>query len=136
MKVLIDTNILLDVLCSRPGLVDASSKVWKLCETHLIEGIVCSLSIVNLSYIMRKQLTPDKIRQIITSLDLIFGLVDLNPSDIKKAIMMPFRDYEDAVQSACAQRLHADYIVTRNLKDFTGSLVPVICPEDFLDIFS
>ena len=74
MKVLIDTNILLDVLCNRPGLAEASKKVWELCEIGKLDGLVCALSMVNISYIMRKQLTPERVKEILEQLDMIFQL--------------------------------------------------------------
>ena len=64
---------------------------------------------------------------------LIFTVVDLKADDLKKAADMKFRDYEDAVQSACASRIKANYIVTRNIKDFAESKVTAIKPTELLD---
>jgi len=133
MKVLIDTNILLDVLCNRPGLSDSSSKVWKYSETGLINGIVCALAIPNIVYILRKELKPDMVHEILQKLDLIFDVSDLKASDLRKALTLGMKDYEDAVQAACAQRNKVQYIVTRNLKDYIDSPVPAIKPEELLE---
>lgn len=133
MKVLIDTNVLLDVLADRPGLADTSKKIWQMSEVSTIEGCVCSLSIVNISYILRKTLTPEKVKDIIEKIDLIFTLTDLKPADLKKATKLSFGDYEDAVQAACAQRIKAQYIVTRNIKDFRNSPIPAIKPEELIE---
>lgn len=67
MRILIDTNVILDVLCARENFVEASSKVWKYCEVHKIEGYISALSVPNIIYILRKELTPEKIQQIIDS---------------------------------------------------------------------
>lgn len=70
---------------------------------------VCVLqSTSNMMYVMRKQLTPDQIEEIFRKLSLIF---------------------EFAVQSATEESVHADYIMTRNLKDFTKSKVIVYQPN-------
>lgn len=60
MKIWIDTNVLLDVLCNRPNFVEASVKVWKLCEVKKLEGYISALSVTNIVYILRKELTPQK----------------------------------------------------------------------------
>ena len=133
MKVWIDTNVILDVLCNRPEFVEASSDVWKQCEVHNIDGYVSSLSILNIVYIMRKELTQEKISEIIRQISMIFKVVDLKADDITRAADLPIADYEDAVQSIGASRVKAQYIVTRNIKDYANSKVPAIKPSELLE---
>ena len=75
----------------------------------------------------------DKTREILDSLMLIFSVADLKADDLKKAADMRFKDYEDAIQSACATRIKANYIVTRNMKDFSEGKVTAIKPAELLD---
>ena len=133
MKVLIDTNIILDVLCKRLAFYEDSAKIFKLCEVKKISGVISALSIPNIMYILRKELDADKTREILDSLMLIFSVADLKADDLKKAADMRFKDYEDAIQSACATRIKANYIVTRNIKDFSESKVTAIKPAELLD---
>ena len=133
MKVLIDTNIILDVLCKRPAFYEDSAKIFKLCEVKKISGVISALSIPNIMYILRKELDADKTREILDSLMLIFSVADLKADELKKAADMRFKDYEDAIQSACATRIKANYIVTRNIKDFSESKVTAIKPAELLD---
>ena len=133
MKVLIDTNIILDVLCKRPAFYEDLAKIFKLCEVKKISGVISALSIPNIMYILRKELDADKTREILDSLMLIFSVADLKADDLKKAADMRFKDYEDAIQSACATRIKANYIVTRNIKDFSESKVTAIKPAELLD---
>lgn len=133
MKVLIDTNIILDVLCKRPDFYEDSAKIFKLCEVKKISGVISALSIPNIMYILRKELDADKTREILDSLMLIFSVADLKADDLKKAADMRFKDYEDVIQSACATRIKANYIVTRNIKDFSESKVTAIKPAELLD---
>ena len=133
MKVLIDTNIILDVLCKRPAFYEDSAKIFKLCEVKKISGVISALSIPSIMYILRKELDADKTREILDSLMLIFSVADLKADDLKKAADMRFKDYEDAIQSACATRIKANYIVTRNMKDFSESKVTAIKPAELLD---
>lgn len=72
MKVLIDTNIILDVLCRRSGLYEDSAKVLKLCEVKRIEGAVSALSIPNIIYIMRKELDAKKTKEVLKKLFRLF----------------------------------------------------------------
>lgn len=133
MKILIDTNVILDVLCNRQDFVDDSLKVFKYCEANQITGYVSALSIPNIVYIMRKELDSEKIKEILTTLTSIFTVVDLRESDLLKAADMDFSDYEDALQSVCATRTKVNFIVTRNIKDFKNSTVPAIKPSELFD---
>lgn len=134
MTFLIDTNIILDILINRAEFVKESSFVWKLCEIKRIKGCVSSLSFANLVYIMRKELNPKQIEVIYNKLNQIFEFVDLTTSDLSKATRLQWNDYEDSLQSVIASRIKADYIVTRNPKDFVFSKVPCVTPKQLMNI--
>lgn len=133
MKVLIDTNIILDLLCDRKEFSADASKLFKLCEVNKIQGVASALSISNIVYIMRKELDGEKIREIIGRLSMILTIADLKGDDIQKAAALPMKDFEDALQSVCAYRIKADYIITRNLKDFAHSKVVAIKPSELFE---
>jgi len=134
MRVLIDTNIILDVLCNRPDFVHDSSMVMKKCEVGMLDGYISAMSIPNIVYIMRKELTNEKAVEIINNFNLIFNIEDLKAADIAKASALDFSDFEDAIQSVCASRIKAQYIVSRNVRDYKNSKVPVITPSELLRI--
>lgn len=133
MKILIDTNIILDVLCNRDGFVEDSLKVFKYCEANQINGYISALSIPNIVYIMRKELDSGRVKEILTTLTSLFNVADLRESDLIKAADIDFADYEDALQSVCASRIKAQYIVTRNIKDFKNSAVPAVKPSELFE---
>lgn len=135
MNVLIDTNVLLDVLCDRAPFAAASAAVWKYCETRKINGIVSALSVPNIAYIMRKELTPERTEQILRLLLMIFDVSELKAEDLKKAASLHFCDFEDALQVVTAEKEKASYIITRNTKDFVGSQISAVTPADFLKLF-
>lgn len=135
MKIFVDTNVILDVLCDRKEFVADSLRVFQCCEVQRVTGYISALSIPNIVYIMRKELDPERIRQILHTLTLVFSVAELRESDLLKAAELPFHDYEDALQNVCAARVRADYIVTRNEKDFTGSTVPTITPANLVKQF-
>lgn len=132
MVLLIDANILLDVLSNRQEFIKESSLIWKLCETAQLKGYVSTLSIANLVYIMRKELDAKKIEEVISLLGMIFEFVELSTADIMTASKMGWRDFENAIQSSTAQRIYADYIITRNVKGYSGSKVPAYTPGELL----
>ncbi len=132
MKLLIDANIILDVLQNRQPHVKESSIIWKLCETNQAIGCVSTLTFANIVYILRKELTPEKIAQVLKSLNLIFEFVDLSIIDLTKAAELEWDDFEDAVQSVLAEKVKANFIITRNIKDFRASHVMALTPSEYL----
>lgn len=132
MVLLIDANIILDVLLNRPDYVKDSAMIWKLCETEQMKGYVSTLTFANLVYIMRKQLDPEKIEDVFHKLNLIFEFADFSVSDLTHAADLNWKDFEDAVQSVTAERIHADYIITRNVRDFSKSRVMAFTPPELL----
>ncbi|MCD8148344.1 MAG: PIN domain-containing protein [Clostridiales bacterium] len=132
MKLLIDANVILDVLQDRQPHVEASSIIWKMCETDQAKGCISALTFANMVYVMRKELEPEKTEEVLKALSLIFDFVDLSASDLSHAARLKWADFEDALQSVTAERIHADYIVTRNVKDFTRSKVLAFTPSELI----
>lgn len=132
MTLLIDANIVLDVLQNRENFVKESAMIWKLCETEQAKGYISTLSFANIMYILRKELTSDKIEEVYHKLCLIFEFADFSSSILSKAVEMNWKDFEDAVQSATAEQIHADYIITRNVRGFTRSKVVAFTPTELL----
>lgn len=84
-------------------------------------------------YITRKSF-PDSVTQKAQIYDFLqaFNIVSVSESDISFAFKGLMTDFEDAVQASCAAKVLADYIITRNTKDYMASPVPAISPADFL----
>lgn len=134
MKILIDTTVLLDVLCDREPFAADSAAVWKQCETRSVNGMISAVSVPNIVYIMRRELSPERTEQLLQLLLMIFDVSELKADDLKKAASLRFPDYEDALQVVTAEKEKASYIVTRNIKDFEGSPIPAVTPGDFLHL--
>ena len=97
-----------------------------------MEGYISALIFANLVYVMRKELDPKKIQEILHALSVIFNFVDLSASDLSRAAELKWNDFEDAVQSITAVRVHADYIITRNVRDFAKGKVIAFTPAELL----
>ncbi len=132
LRLLIDANIVLDILQKREPYFEASAQVSKMCETQMAEGHLSVLSFANLAYIMRKELDAEKVEQVLTTLSLIFHFDDLTHKDLSYAVGLKWDDFEDALQASVAKRIKADYIITRNIKDFKDSRIKAITPADYL----
>ena len=133
MKLFIDTNVILDVLAGREPFFRASASVLNLCELGKAEGAASTLTFCTASYVLRKNLKGELMKSHLRSLRNICRPIDLTASVINKAIDSDIADFEDAVQFFSAVYCSADYIITRNTRDFPRlDNLPVITPADFL----
>ena len=143
MRLMVDANIILDVLQAREPYLADSSAISRMCETKMAEGHISTLSLANLVYVMRKELDPEAIEEILKILSLIYRFDDLTQADLSNAASLKWNDFEDAVQAVIAKRIHADYIITRNVihadyiitrnvKDFQGSEIMALTPSELL----
>ena len=133
MKLMIDTNIVVDILSKRDGYMD-SLNVLKYCETKKAYGFISAITVTDVMYILRKHIEPSGVRGTLLALMSIIDVADVTKADIKGAFSCGIRDFEDAVQAMCANRTGADYIVTRNVKDFNDSPVRALSPDEVLEI--
>ncbi len=132
MRLMVDANIILDVLQAREPYLADSSGISRMCETKMAEGHISTLSFANLVYVMRKELAPEAIEEVFKILSLIYRFDDLTQADLSNAASLKWNDFEDAVQAVIAKRIHADYIITRNVKDFQSSEIMALTPSELL----
>ena len=132
MLILIDTNVLLDVIARREPYVIFSEKVIDLCRQEIING---GHSVLNAMYVLRKNFTLEERKEIFLSLCEFLYVESVDFGKIIQALKDDdFSDFEDCLQMQCALSLRADYIVTRNVKDFAANEIPAVTPEEFLNI--
>ena len=131
MILLLDTNVVIDVLTKRDGF-EASLDVMRYCEVKAVKGYVTAVSVTDIMYILRKYIEPAQVRDAVKTMLAIVDVAGVVKGDIMKAFSSDMRDFEDAVQASCAKRIKADYVVTRNLRDFEASPVPAISPADLI----
>ena len=137
MRVVIDTNVIIDAFASRePWNVDAENIILLISQEKL-EAVICASAITDIYYICNK-IFHDKIRtrQVIKALFNIFTITDIKKKDLQDALDLNVDDFEDAVISVCAKRTGCQYIITRNNDDYKNSPVPAITPEQFLSSFA
>jgi predicted nucleic acid-binding protein len=133
MKVLLDTNILLDIVEKREPHFADSYQVFMKSAKREIEAIIGASSITDIYYITRKNCKDSKqALGFIIDLLKIVSPVDTKAADIQEAIRLSFPDLEDALVAATAAREKAAFIITRNADDYVKSPVPALNPGDFL----
>jgi len=132
MKVLFDTNVILDVLLDRePFSNDVSILLSKVEQSEII-GFVCATTITTIHYLTTKALGKEAASRHIESLLSLFAIAPVNRVVLENAFDVKFKDFEDAVIYEAALHAGAQYIVTRNISDFGKTLLPVYEPREFL----
>lgn len=133
MRAVIDTCVILDYLQNREPFFDDALNIAIGRAGREYEAYITASSLTDLYYIIHRHThSTGETHRIISQLTLLFGLVDTYAEDCINALHSGMADFEDAVMSESAYRIKADYIITRNIKDYSKSKVPAISPSDFL----
>lgn len=136
MRILVDTNIFLDILLKRPPFFQDSHRIFKIVENGLSEGFVAPITINNISYIARKSHQPDQIRQYIVTIAETFTICRMDAPIVIRSTALSFTDIEDSLQAAMAESHGCDFIITSNCSDYQHSPVPAVTATTFLDQFT
>ena len=128
-RVLVDTNVALDVLLERQPHFAASAAVWDAIEGRLAEGYVAAHGVTTIHYLARKHLGARGAQQVITSLLQVFRVAPVDGSVLQDALRHRGNDFEDAVSASAARFAACDAIVTRDPKGHRASAIPAFAPE-------
>ena len=132
MRVLLDTNVVLDFLLDRPPFAEAAAAIWEALVQKRCEGYVSAITPINLFYIARKLKGVEMARASVAGLLKECQICPLDATTLQIALALPLKDYEDAAQLAGAIANRLDAIVTRDPADFAGAPLPIFSPTDFL----
>ena len=132
MRVLLDTNIVLDLLLDREGFAEDAAAIWDADARGEIEAFIAPITPVNVFFIARKLKGAELARAYVAKLLGALHICTLDRQSLLAAEILPIADYEDAVQVACAFFSDLDGIVTRDGDDFKNSPLPVFSPSEFL----
>ena len=137
MKIYLDTNLIIDVLAEREPFYDRSRKIWELVEKRDLTGYLSATTITDIFYIINKQLGVKRAYETIKKIMAVFNITSVSEADIRKALNLEFKDFEDALQLICAKKIKAKYLITRNKEDFQeGKDLQIVNPEEFLLLWS
>lgn len=133
MVILVDTNIVIDAVSCREPYAENANRILEKCASREVTGFIAAHSISNLFYILRKNFSIEERKSLLKDLCTVFHISDLDEKKILSALDNKlFVDFEDCLQEECAAGIIADYIVTRNPKDYKYSRVKVIQPDELL----
>ena len=135
MRIIIDTNVAMDLMSDRQPYSDEAEKVFTFCCSDLVEGFMTANSFCDLHYILHRVLHDNESEKSILAFWMNFlKILDTGDVDCRYGLSSKIGDYEDAVIASVAKRNKCDYIVTRNTRDYACSPVPAVTPAEFIDI--
>jgi len=132
LKVAIDLNVVLDVVQRREPHYAASAALLSQVVEGRVTGALPAHAFTTLHYLVHRFAGRDQAGELVDWLLHHFEVAEAGKAELLHARKLGFADFEDAVVAACAARVAADLIITRNLADFRDSPVPPATPEEFL----
>ena len=133
MKIFLDTNIIYDVFAERHPFYDDSAQIWNLAEYGKITGCISITTFNNLYYIMRRQMGRPQAERALHILRDVCVPIQFDMQILNQAIDSRMKDFEDAIQLFSALHSGADYLITRNVKDFIQNTnIAIMTPGQFL----
>jgi len=132
-KVFVDTNILVDLIADRRPFSKFAIQIFSKAEERKIKLYTSSHSIATTHYLLKKYIDEKELREILYNILDYLNIVAIDQDVIKKGLKSKHKDFEDALQIISAYSIaNLDCIVTRNIKDFKGSEIPVLTPDELI----
>ncbi len=131
-RLFIDTNVMLDLLGDRHPYYDSIAKIATLADEGKIKIIVSALSFPTIFYVLSKIEHPDIVLEKLRKFRIISETPDLSDNIVAKGLSSKFKDFEDALQYYCALQSKCEILITRNVKDFKRSEIPVMTSEEYV----
>ncbi len=135
MKVLFDTNVILDLLLDREPFSTIAAQLLSHAEAGEMTGYVCATTLTTIHYLATKTLGSEKTREELRELLAFLEVAPVNRSVLESALQSKLTDFEDAVLCESGRQIGVDAIATRNARDFTKAGLPVHTPEEVLHFF-
>lgn len=135
MKIFLDTNVLIDFLAERQPFYFAAASLFDYAKSGELSLAFSSLSVANSFYILRKFYSSQDLSKAFIDLRSYVEICGISSSDVFKALSANWQDGEDSIQHQAALSANCDFIITRNPDDFKKSNIPVMLPEEFLDLY-
>jgi predicted nucleic acid-binding protein len=132
MRVLFDTNVVLDVLLNRDPWVTQSSSVWQANDEGQVDGYIAACAIADIFYIARRLTTLETARAAVRICLEAFQVCVVDLRTLEQAETLPGNDFEDNLQLACASLAGLDAIVTRDASGFQEAAMHIVTPAELL----
>jgi len=133
LKILLDTNVIIDALTSREPWNKSAEKIFLMGANHIVDLYITAGSATDIYYLLRKYVKDTaQSKQIMSKLYSLIGILDVTATNCVEALGSSISDYEDAVIEKVALSKNMDYIVTRNIKDYQNGAVKAVLPDDLI----
>lgn len=132
-RLLLDTNIILDIALKREPHFEHSSRLFELIDNKRIIGYITATTVTDIYYISRKEKGNEIAIEFISNLIEVVDVLGIDKNTIVKALNSKLKDFEDAVQVAAAEYHEIEIIVTRNKSDFVNTGIEILSPKEFID---
>jgi len=130
-KLLVDTNIVVDLLTRREDFYREAQDLFTLSDEGKVKLLVSSLTFANTHYLLNRYKNKDEARKILIKFKVLVEVAKLDDKIIELALASDFTDFEDAIQYYTAVENGVDVIITRNLRDFKTSKLPVLTAKEY-----
>lgn len=130
--ILCDINVILDIFLKREPFYNPAATLFSKVENGEVKGFLCALSFPTLFYLLSKSIRKEQVVKTLEKIRIVFQVAPVSEKVIDLSLTGEFKDFEDAVQYYSAVQVGAEFFVTRNKRDFTGTKMPVFTPEEFL----
>lgn len=134
MRILLDTNIILDIALRREPHFTFSVQAFKAIDNKIIFGFVTATTITDIYYIAKREKGHQIALDFISNLIEIIDIIGIDRNIIIKSLVSQINDFEDAIQSISSLLNNIDYIITRNQKDFSKSDIKALTPVEFVNL--
>jgi len=132
MKLFLDANVVLDLILKRQPFFETIAEIITIAENKNYKLYMSSVTFVTINYVACKFTDKKNVLESLKKLRIVVAVLSVSETEIDKALYSKFNDFEDAVQHYCALKHNCNYIITRDLKDFKNSEIPVMTPTEFL----
>lgn len=137
MKVLIDTNVIIDALTSREPWNKSAETIFIMAANHMMDMYITASSATDIYYLVRKYLhSADQAKQVMEKLYSLVGILTVSGVECIDALASSVSDYEDAVVERVSVKADMDYMITGNVKDYQQGMIKAISPDDFIALIN
>ncbi len=135
MKILLNTNIILDIALKRDIYFIDSAEVFRKIDNKSLFGFVTATTITDIYYVAKREKGHQITIEFISNLIEIVDIIGIDREVIIESLQSKIVDFEDAIQSISSLINNVDFIVTRNVKDFANSEIKAIAPKELIEKF-
>jgi len=133
-RILVDTNIVLDLLAKRTEFFREAQELFTLSDKKEVKLYISSLTFVNTYYILSQKLKIENARKVLRKFKVLVDVLPVDDKIIELSLESDFKDFEDAIQYYTAIENEINIIATRNLKDFKTAKIPVLTAKDYIEM--